>query len=83
MFHLTLHLDLLPGQFCRLLERLAGHYIEHWPDPFATRKPLKRRLRRAMRRYALVCESIVRQACVTVVLKPYINYHVCHYGLGI
>jgi hypothetical protein len=31
VFHLTLHFDRLPGQFCRLLERLAGHYIEHWP----------------------------------------------------
>ena len=30
MFDLALHFDRLPGQFCRLLERLAGHYIEHW-----------------------------------------------------
>ena len=30
VFHLTLHFDRLPGQFCRLLERLAGHYIELW-----------------------------------------------------
>jgi hypothetical protein len=30
VFHLTLHFDRLPGQVCRLLERLAGHYIEHW-----------------------------------------------------
>ena len=30
VFHLTLHFDRLTGQFCRLLERLAGHYIEHW-----------------------------------------------------
>ena len=30
VFHLTLHFDRLPGQFCRLLERLADHYIEHW-----------------------------------------------------
>ena len=30
VFHLTLHFDRLPGQLCRLLERLAGHYIEHW-----------------------------------------------------
>ena len=30
VFVLTLHFDRLPGQFCRLLERLAGHYIEHW-----------------------------------------------------
>ena len=30
VFRLTLHFDRLPGQFCRLLERLAGHYIEHW-----------------------------------------------------
>ena len=29
VFDLTLHFDRLPGQFCRLLERLAGHYIEH------------------------------------------------------
>ena len=31
VFDLTLHFDRLPGQFCVLLERLAGHYIEHWP----------------------------------------------------
>ena len=30
VFPLSLHLDRLPGQFCRLLERLAGLYIEHW-----------------------------------------------------
>ena len=30
VFHLSLHFDRLPGQFCRLLERLAGHYIEDW-----------------------------------------------------
>ena len=29
MFPLSLHFDRLPGQFCRLLERLAGHYREH------------------------------------------------------
>ena len=29
MFVLSLHFDRLPGQFCRLLERLAGHNIEH------------------------------------------------------
>ena len=29
VFVLSLHFDRLPGQFCRLLERLAGHYIEH------------------------------------------------------
>ena len=29
LFVLSLHFDRLPGQFCRLLERLAGHYIEH------------------------------------------------------
>ena len=29
MFDSTLHFDRLPGQLCRLLERLAGHYIEH------------------------------------------------------
>jgi hypothetical protein len=30
VFHLSLHFDRLPGQFCRLLGRLTGHYIEHW-----------------------------------------------------
>jgi hypothetical protein len=30
VFPLSLHFDRLPGQFCRLLERLTGHYIEHW-----------------------------------------------------
>ena len=34
MFPSTLRFDRLPGQFCRLLERIAGHYIEHcWPRP--------------------------------------------------
>ena len=30
VFDCTLHFDRLPGQFCRLLERLAGQYLEHW-----------------------------------------------------
>ena len=53
VFPLTLHFDRLPGQFCRLLERLAGHYIEHCarptgctaqpaarPGPYCQRRPL-------------------------------------------
>ena len=29
VFVSSLHFDRLPDQFCRLLERLAGNYIEH------------------------------------------------------
>ena len=49
VFHLTLHFDRLPGQFCRLLERLAGHYIEHClkPEPLAL-PPARARRRHAM-----------------------------------
>jgi hypothetical protein len=33
VFEISLHFDRLPGQFCRLLERPAGHYIEHCASP--------------------------------------------------
>lgn len=41
-FHFTLHLDWFPTQFCRLLESLAGHYIEHWVGAVQEASPVLR-----------------------------------------